>query len=164
MGRYRFCMACGGRLARVRQEGRARLRCRRCGWIFYGNPIPAAVALVVRGGKVLLARRAAAPYRGTWDLPGGFLEAGETPERALRRELKEELGARTRSARFLEFSTETYGPGGFPILAVVFRVSLAPGRLRHASDVSAVRWFSRGRLPYRQIGFRSVRRALRRFA
>ncbi len=161
---YRFCMACGGRLSRVRQEGRVRLICRRCGWIFYGNPIPAAVALVVRGGKVLLARRAAEPYGGTWDLPGGFLEAGETPEQGLAREIKEELGTRMRSARFLAFFTETYGPGGFPILAAVYRVRLHPGRLRHGSDVSQARWFSRRQLPYREIGFPSVRRALKRFA
>lgn len=161
---YRYCMVCGGSLRRVRQEGLQRLRCRRCGWIFYGNPIPAAVALVVRGGKVLLGRRAAAPYRGTWDLPGGFLEAGETPERGLAREVREELGARIRSARFLSFFTETYGRRGFPILAAVYRVKLAPGRLRHGSDVSELRWFSRRRLPYRKISFPSVRRALRLFA
>ena len=161
---YRFCMACGGRLGRVREEGRARLRCRRCGWTFYGNPVPAAVALIVRGGKVLLARRAAAPYRGTWDLPGGFLEAGETPERGLAREIREELGARIRSTRFLAFATETYGPGGFPILAAVFRVRLVEGRLRRGSDVSELGWLPRRSLPYRRIGFASVRQALRLFA
>lgn len=118
----------------------------------------------MRGGKVLLGRRAAEPYRGTWDLPGGFLEAGETPERALARELREEIGARLRSARFLSFFTETYGRRGFPILAAVYRVRLAPGRLSHGSDVSKVRWFSRRRLPYREIRFPSVRRALRLFA
>lgn len=157
-------MVCGGRLRRVRQDGRKRLTCRRCGWTFYGNPIPAAAALVVRGGKILLGRRADVPYRGTWDLPGGFLEAGETPERGLAREVREELGARIRSARFLGFFSETYGPGGFPILAMVYRVRLAPGRLRHGSDIAEARWFSRRELPYREIGFPSVRRALRLFS
>ena len=161
---YRFCMACGGRLRRVHQEGRTRLRCPRCGWTFYGNPIPAAVALVIRGAKVLLGRRAGDPHRGTWDLPGGFLEAGETPERGLAREIREELGRGIRSARFLAFFHDTYGPAGFPILAAVYRVRLAPGRIRHGSDVSEVRWFSRRQLPYREIGFPSVRRVLRLFA
>ncbi len=92
------------------------------------------------------------------------MEAGETPERGLAREIREELGARIGSARFLAFSTETYGPGGFPILAVIFRVTLAPGRLRRGSDVSELRWFTRRRLPYRRIGFASVRQALRLFA
>jgi ADP-ribose pyrophosphatase YjhB (NUDIX family) len=119
------------------------------------------VALVIRGGKVLLARRAAEPYRGTWELPGGFVEAEETPERGLLRELREELGVGVRSARFLGFFHETYGPGGFPILGIVYRVRLAPGRLRHGSDISEIRWFRRRALPYRAIGFPSLRRALR---
>ena len=160
----RFCMACGGRLRAIREEGKRRLRCRRCGWTFYGNPIPAAVAVVVRGRKILLGRRAAPPHAGTWDLPGGFLEGGETPELALRRELREELGVGIRSARFVGFFHETYGPGGFPILAIVYRVRLARGRLVTASDVSELRWFDRERLPFREIRFPSVRRALKRFA
>ncbi len=161
---HRFCMACGGRLRAIREEGKRRLQCGRCGWTFYGNPIPAAVALVVRGRRILLGRRAAPPYAGTWDLPGGFLEGGETPEVALRRELREELGVGIRSARFLGFFRETYGPGGFPILAMVYRVRLAGGRLVTASDVSELRWFDRERLPFREISFPSVRRALRLFA
>lgn len=160
----RFCLACGGRLRPVREEGKRRLRCPRCGWTFYGNPVPAAVALVLRGRKILLGRRGAAPYKGTWDLPGGFLEGDETPEAALRRELKEELGVRIRSARFLGFFRETYGPRGFPILAMVYRVRLAGTPRVTASDVSELSWFDRERLPFREIRFPSMRRALRRFA
>lgn len=161
---YRFCMACGGRLRTVSEEGKRRRKCARCGWTFYGNPIPAAIALIARGRRILLGRRAAAPYAGSWDLPGGFVEGDETPEVALRRELKEELGVRVRSARFLGFFHETYGPRGFPILVMVFRVRLAPGRFVTASDLSEVRWFDRERLPFREIRFPSMRKALRRFA
>lgn len=160
---YRFCIACGGSLRAIREEGRQRLRCRRCGWTFYGNPIPAAVALVVRGRRVLLARRGAAPFRGTWDLPGGFVEGDETPEKALRRELREELGVAVRSARFLRFYRETYGPRGFPILVVLYRVRLAGTPRLTASDVSELRWFERTRLPFREIRFPTVREALRQF-
>ena len=112
---------------------------------------------------MLLARRASAPYAGTWDLPGGFVEADETPGAALRRELREEIGAGVASARFLAFLREIYGPRGFPVLVILYRARLAPGRLATASDVSELRWFDRGRLPFREISFPSVRRALRRF-
>jgi ADP-ribose pyrophosphatase YjhB (NUDIX family) len=162
--KLRFCMACGGRLKPVLDDGRRRLRCRRCRWTFYGTPVPAAVALIVRGRKVLLVRRASPPYAGTWDLPGGFLEGEETPEVALRRELKEELEVETRSARFLAFFHDIYGPAGFPVLAVLYRVTVAKGPLATATDVSELRWFDRAALPWRQIRFRSVRDALRRFA
>src|SRR3990172_2657357 len=116
----RFCMACGPPLAAVREEGRARRRCRRCGWTFYNNPVPAVLGIAERGQRLLLARRAAPPYRGTWDLPGGFLEAGETPERALARELREELGVRALAPRFIGFFPDSYGAGGMPVLAAVY--------------------------------------------
>src|SRR5438876_6968585 len=127
----KFCSACGGRLAVVREEGRTRRRCRRCGFTVYGNPVPTAVALIMRGGRVLLTRRARPPYAGTWDVPGGFLEAGEHPEACLRRELREELGMRVRQARLLDFALDRYGPKGFPLLTLVYRVT--PAQIGRAS-------------------------------
>ena len=120
------------------------------------------MAIVVGPGGVLLCRRAAEPFRGTWDLPGGFLEAGERPERGLRRELREELGAGVRSARFLGFEIDRYGAGGAPVLGLVFEVRLR-GRIRARSDVSEVRWFRWDAIPWQRIGFASIRRALRAY-
>src|SRR5207253_7035938 len=54
--RARHCLACGARLTTVRKEGRRRRRCPRCGWTFYDNPTPAAVAIVEGRGGILLAR------------------------------------------------------------------------------------------------------------
>lgn len=59
----------------------------------------AAVALVDADGRVLLQQRAAGrPMAGLWEFPGGKLEPGETPEVALIRELREELGIETDQA------------------------------------------------------------------
>lgn len=158
----RFCLACGSRLRAVTLEGRRRRRCPRCGWVFYANPVPASIALLVRRGRVLLGRRARPPYAGTWDLPGGFIEAGETPERALARELREEIGVGVRRARLVGFATDRYGPRGFPVLAVIYRVTPASWAVRAADDVSELRWFAIARLPWRAIAFPGMRRALRR--
>jgi ADP-ribose pyrophosphatase YjhB (NUDIX family) len=155
-------MACGARLTTARDEGRTRRRCPRCRWVFYDNPVPATGAIVERGRRILLARRAAPPYRGSWDLPGGFLEAGELPERGLRRELIEELGARPTGVRFVGFFSDRYGPGGMPLLAIVFATRLR-GTPKARSDVAEVRWFPRDRLPLRGVGFPSMRRALRQY-
>ena len=111
---------------------------------------------------VLRCRRAAAPHRGSWDLPGGFLEAGERPARGLHREIREELGARVRRARFVGFEIDRYGAGGAPVLALAFAVRLS-GRIRAGSDVSEVRWFPRDAIPWRRIGFAAIRRALRAY-
>ena len=153
-------MACGARLRATRQDGFRRWRCPRCGWIFYDNPVPATVAIVVGPRGILLCRRAAAPYRGYWDLAGGFIEADETPERGLRRELREELGVRVRRARFRGFVPDRYGPGGFPVLGLVYEMRVA-GRITPGSDVSEVRWVERAAIPWRRLGFASIRPALR---
>jgi 8-oxo-dGTP diphosphatase len=56
----------------------------------------AAVALIDRDGRVLLARRPEGKsMAGLWEFPGGKIEVGETPEAALVRELHEELGIET---------------------------------------------------------------------
>ncbi len=159
----RFCIACGALLRLVADGAHRRPRCPRCGWTFYDNPVPAAIALIEHRGRVLLGRRARPPYEGTWDLPGGFLEAGETPERGLARELREELGVGVRRARLIGFATDRYGPAGFMVLTTIYRVTPASLRFRVADDVSEVRWFPRGRLPYRRIAFPAMRRALRAY-
>ena len=153
-------MACGARLRVTRQDRFRRWRCPRCEWTFYNNPVPATVAIVVGPRGILLCRRAAAPYRGTWDSAGGFLEADEPPARGLRREIREELGARIRRARFRGFVVDRYGRVRVPVLWLVYEVRLA-GRIVAGSDVSEVRWFPRDAIPWRRIGFASIRRALR---
>ncbi|MGM0422721.1 MAG: NUDIX domain-containing protein, partial [Pseudomonadota bacterium] len=56
----------------------------------------AAVILVDRDGRILLAQRPEGkPLAGLWEFPGGKVESGETPERALIRELAEELDIKT---------------------------------------------------------------------
>lgn len=75
----------------------------------------AAVALMREGGEILLARRPAGkPMAGLWEFPGGKVEAGETPEAALIRELKEELLITVDPAELvpLTFASHTYGPEG----------------------------------------------------
>ena len=59
-------------------------------------------AAIVRGGRVLAARRTSPPeLAGRWELPGGKVEPGETPEEALERELAEELGVEVRVGDWL---------------------------------------------------------------
>jgi len=48
--------------------------------------------VVLREGQVLLIRKARGPYAGLWDLPGGGIEFGESPEEAVLREFQEETG------------------------------------------------------------------------
>lgn len=56
------------------------------------TPMLAADALILFDGGVVLIRRENSPYKGSYALPGGFVEVGETVEEAVRREAREETG------------------------------------------------------------------------
>ncbi|WP_448627061.1 NUDIX hydrolase [Geodermatophilus sp. URMC 64] len=62
-------------------------------------PVVPCVGAVVRdaAGRLLLIRRGQEPSRGLWSLPGGRVEAGETPEQAVVREVREETGLQVRA-------------------------------------------------------------------
>ncbi|WP_077037283.1 NUDIX domain-containing protein [Pelomonas sp. KK5] len=93
---FRFCPQCATELAllTVEEDGgpKERLRCPACGFTHWNNPTPVLAAVIEctdREGQVLLARNAA--WQGRFfGLITGFMEAGETPEDGIRREVAEE--------------------------------------------------------------------------
>jgi NAD+ diphosphatase len=92
----RFCVSCATALQpiSVEEDGgpKTRLRCPACEWTHWNNPTPvlaAVIELVDRDGEVLLARNAAWPGK-MFGLITGFMEAGETPEGGIAREIAEE--------------------------------------------------------------------------
>jgi NADH pyrophosphatase NudC (nudix superfamily) len=94
----KFCPQCAMLLAPIEQmeDGglKTRLRCAACGFTHWNNPTPvlaAVVECVDRGGQILLARNAAWTHR-TFALITGFMEAGESPQAGIAREVAEETG------------------------------------------------------------------------
>jgi len=95
-------------------------------------------AVIERDGKVLCARRKPGLIaEGLWEFPGGKLEAGEAPERGLRRELEEELGVEARIGEFLCSVPFTGSLASFEL--VVFRAELLGGDFR-LTDHDEIRW------------------------
>src|SRR5947207_638178 len=75
-------------VARMEDGGeKARLRCAACDWTHWNNPTPVLAAVVEYEGQILLARNAAWPGR-RFALITGFMEAGETPQEGIAREIK----------------------------------------------------------------------------
>ncbi len=81
----------------------------------------AAVALIDRDGRVLLAQRPAGKsMAGLWEFPGGKIEPGETPEAALIRELHEELGIDTFASCLAPLTFASHAYDGFHLLMPLF--------------------------------------------
>ena len=93
---FRFCPSCATALALISQDEdggpKQRLRCPECAYTHWNNPTPVLAAVIEcadRDGQILLARNAAWPGR-MFALITGFMEAGETPEEGITREVAEE--------------------------------------------------------------------------
>jgi 8-oxo-dGTP diphosphatase len=85
--------------------------------------IRVTAAVLFRDGRVLIARRPPGKHlAGKWEFPGGKIEAGETPEAALTREMREEFGIEVAVARFVAAEVHDYG---------VKRIELLAYRVRH---------------------------------
>ena len=101
---FRFCPNCAAALAPVSQmeDGgeKTRLRCPACDYTHWNNPTPVLAAVIEYEGKVLLARNAAWPGK-MFALITGFMEAGETPEGGIEREIKEETSLDTQSLKLI---------------------------------------------------------------
>ncbi len=93
MNAYRFCPQCAAPLALVLQQedggAKQRLRCPSCEWTHWNNPTPVLAAVIQYGDRILLARNAAWTHK-MYALITGFMEAGETPQDGIRREIAEE--------------------------------------------------------------------------
>ncbi len=81
----------------------------------------AAAALVGVDGRVLLARRPPGkPMAGLWEFPGGKVRSGETPEAALVRELREELGIGVTESGLVPFTFSSHAYDDFHLLMPLY--------------------------------------------
>lgn len=88
----------------------------------------AAYGILIDDAKILITLKKSGPYKGLWDLPGGAIEFGETPEQALMRELLEESALSISQLEFLSVSTATGNydnegvPYGFHHIGLLYKV------------------------------------------
>ena len=101
---FRFCPRCATPLALLAEQEdggeKARLRCPACGFTHWNNPTPVLAAVIEYEGRILLARNAAWPGR-MFALITGFMEAGETPEDGIAREILEETSLTAQSLNLI---------------------------------------------------------------
>lgn len=156
---YKFCPECAERLETRTVDEQCLQACRKCGFVHYNNPRPCVGVLLVEGGRVLLVQRAVEPFKGYWDVPGGFLNSDEHPAEAARREMLEETGLAAAPTEVLGFWMDRYGEEDFHTLNICYLAERAGGEERAGSDAVTMRWFPLDEFP-EALAFNWVREAL----
>lgn len=109
------------------------------------HPIPAAIAIVIRDGHVLLVRRANPPNQNRWSFPGGKIEIAEPIKAAAIRELKEETGVIAEALHIVDAIDVFVSDKNkqvtqhYVLIAVLCR--WLQGEPLAASDAAAADWF-----------------------
>jgi NAD+ diphosphatase len=135
--RHRFCAQCGSP-TQLAAAGWVR-RCPACGASHFPRTDPVVIMIVVRGERALLGRNRRRPG-GRFSCLAGFVEPGETPEEAVRREVREEAGIRCGRVRYLASQPWPFPSSlmmGFLAEALTEEISIDPEELAEA------RWFQR---------------------
>jgi ADP-ribose pyrophosphatase YjhB (NUDIX family) len=159
---FRYCPRCATELELRPSSGPDpdRLTCPACGFVHYGNPSPTVQAWIERDGAFLALRRGQEPYRGEWNMPGGFVEPGEGGPEAIAREVAEETGLEIEVAAVIGIYPSTYGdgPDAQPIFDVAYRCEIVGGELEVSDESEEANWFPLAEFP--RPAFAGERRAL----
>ena len=100
-------------------------------------------AVIFQDGKVFATQRGYGPYKDGWEFPGGKIEAGESPEEALRREISEELETEIEVGELID--TIEYDCPDFHLSMKCFACRIISGDL-HLVEHEAARWLNAGQL------------------
>jgi len=139
---HRFCGACGT-TTETHTADRAKV-CTACNLTFYPRISPCVIVLITKGEELLLARNANFP-EGVYSTLAGFIEAGETVEQALHREVFEEVGVRVKNLRY--FSSQ---PWPFPHqLMLGFFAEYDSGEINvDGIEIAEAKWWRYDELPF----------------
>ena len=158
---FHFCPRCGrgGQLPGPHEP----FRCSACQFTYFFNPAIAAAAFITNpDGLVLFIRRAKEPAKGKLALPGGFIDAGETAEQAVRREAREEVGLELASISYLSSHPNTYPyrDVSYPVLDFFFLAEAQDGQAATALDgVASYSWLEPAEVNPDDLAFASIRAA-----
>lgn len=163
---FKYCPVCGS--AHFEVHNFKSKKCRDCGFTYYANPCSATAALIVNDNdEMLVVRRAKEPAKGTLDLPGGFVDMGETVEEGMIREIKEETGLDITNIQYLFSSPNVYVYSGMGVhtldMDYLARVHGSVPAIKAADDAAEALWIPIAQVNPAEFGLTSIRNAVIRF-
>jgi len=158
------CPACGSES--IAWPTPKNFECGACGFMLYLNIAAAAAVIIECRGRLLFGVRKHDPGAGLLDLPGGFVDAGESVEEALRREVREEIGIDIAEMRYLFSFPNRYPYRGmvYDTLDLIFLVQWEqPPEVKAADDMEKLIWVDRRAVELERFAFDSIRKAVQRY-
>jgi len=159
---FRYCPVCGSEHF-VENNFKSK-KCERCGFVYYFNSSAAtAIFITNQAGELLVARRANEPAKGTFDLPGGFVDMYETAEEAIVREVEEETGLRISTPEYLFSLPNIYRYSSFDVhtIDLFYQCSVDTfAGVQAGDDAESLFVLERNKIQPETFGLNSIRHAV----
>ena len=162
-----YCPKCGEKS--LRQLSAKKFVCERehCQFTAYKNAAAAVAAIIeLNNDKIIMTRRGKEPGKGKLDLPGGFVDANETLEKSLEREVREELGLQIRDLSYLGSFPNMYPYKGIEYSTVDSVFVCTPDSInvkREEGEIEGWGIFDPELLNLEDVAFKSIQRALEQY-
>lgn len=157
----KYCSECGAHVLKrtPANDNVERFICERCDRVFYENPTIIAGCLAEWEGKILLCKRAIEPRAGSWTIPAGFMEIGESVELAAARETLEETGATVE----VEALYSVFHVAPTNQVYIVYRGRMLSPEVLAGPESAEVRLFEASQIPWDELFYPAIRDILKRF-
>jgi ADP-ribose pyrophosphatase YjhB (NUDIX family) len=160
---FKYCPLCGSSGFKKNPQHNC-LVCPQCKYQFFLNPVAAVGVIIEKDNQILLIKRAYPPKKDWWDIPGGFMDDEETVERAMTRELKEELHVSATLTGFVGAYTNTYLYKGITIPTISEIVTATiEGEIKSGDDAKDFKFFPKHEVLKQRLAFKAVREGLKAY-
>lgn len=161
---FKFCPRCKNPFT---QKDFNLFICQKCDFHIYENPRFAnAVIFENEVQEILMIKRKWPPKVGFLDLPGGFIDLGETVEESVIREIKEELGIELKVFQFFGLSEpDFYDFKGvkYQTISIVYKAKINNQKIEALDDVGELVWLNKSNIPYNKLAFKTMQKVLENY-
>lgn len=141
-----------------------KIYCPECGFTIYQNTAAAVAVLVKLEKRYIILRRGREPGKGLLDLPGGFVDPGESAEECCRREIREEIGVEISNLQYI-----TSHPNIYPYKDVTYNTCdmffiaecMDKNFVRQEDEIDEILLLDKKELDIEQFAFESIKNLLK---
>lgn len=157
------CFRCGNILTKRKHN---LYKCKVCNYEHFVDPYPTTSVIIINEkDEIMLVKRKFPPKKGFWDLPGGFVDIGETGEDGARREIKEELGLTLNEIYYLGALPDKYLFQGINLdtLTLSYYSKITNAVIKISDDITGYKFFNEKDIPYNKLAFKNLSVSIKKY-